>query len=120
MIDTKGVTNETQTVHDDISCGNIGVARADRLAEPAMQRACALWVEVQAREVVPDAVRLFAEFRYAAVSWHRPLRVVQKAEVMRLGENPRFVVTSLEAPTLFASLKNCIVRGGKRKTGSST
>ena len=70
----------------------------NRLAEPAMQRACALWAEVQTQDVVPDAVRLYEEFRYAAASWHKPLRVVQKAEVMGLGENPRFVLTSLEAP----------------------
>jgi hypothetical protein len=63
-----------------------------------MQRACALWAQVQTQDVVPDAVRLYEEFRYAAASWHEPLRVVQKAEVMGLGENPRFVVTSLEAP----------------------
>jgi Transposase DDE domain group 1 len=70
----------------------------NRLAEPAMQRACALWAQVQTQDVVPDAVRLYEEFRYAAASWHKPLRVVQKAEIMGLGENPRFVVTSLEAP----------------------
>ena len=58
-----------------------------------MQRACALWAEVQTQDVVPDAVRLYEEFRYAAASWHKPLRVVQKAEVMGLGENTRFVVT---------------------------
>jgi hypothetical protein len=73
-------------------------ALINRLAEPAMQRACALWAEVQTQDEVPDAVRLYEEFRYAAASWHKPLRVVQKAEVMGLGENPRFVVTSLEAP----------------------
>ena len=85
-------------VHTDFIFGLPSNAVINRLAEPAMQRACALWAEVQAREVVPDAVRLYAEFRYAAASWHRPLRVVQKAEVMGFGENPRFVVTSLEAP----------------------
>ena len=85
-------------VHTDFIFGLPSNAVINRLAEPAMQRACALWAEVQARELVPDAVRLYAEFRYAAASWHRPLRVVQKAEVMELGENPRFVVTSLEAP----------------------
>ena len=84
--------------HTDFIFGLPSNAVINRLAEPARQRACALWAEVQAREVVPDAVRLYAEFRYAAASWHRPLRVVQKAEVMGLGENPRFVVTSLEAP----------------------
>jgi hypothetical protein len=69
-----------------------------RLAEPALQRACALWAEVQTHDVVPDAVRVYDEFDYAARSWSKPQRVVHKAEVMALGENPRFVVTSLTAP----------------------
>jgi len=37
---------------------------------------------------------------YAARSWPAdPFRVILKAEVMTLGENPRFVVTSLDLPT---------------------
>ena len=39
------------------------------------------------------------EFVYAARSWEQPWRVVLKAEVMSAGDTPRFVVTSLEAPT---------------------
>lgn len=71
----------------------------NRLAEPLMQSACKLWGAVQTFDSVPDSVRLYGEFDYAAGSWSKPWRVVQKAEVMALGENPRFVVTSLEAPT---------------------
>lgn len=71
----------------------------NRLAEPLMQSACKLWADVQTFDAVPDSVRLYGEFDYAAGSWCKPWRVVQKAEVMALGENPRFVVTSLEAPT---------------------
>jgi hypothetical protein len=41
---------------------------------------------------------LYEEFPYAAASWSQPWRVVLKAEVMLAGENPRFVVTSLDAP----------------------
>lgn len=70
-------------------------ARLQRLAEATKQRACTLWAEVQTQEVVPDAVRLYDEFPYAANSWDRPWRVLLKAEVMAMGENPRFVVTSL-------------------------
>lgn len=84
--------------HTDFIFGLAGNAVIHRLAEPAMQRACALWAEVQTQEVVPDAVRVYEEFPYAAGSWSKPQRVVQKAEVMALGENPRFVVTSLKAP----------------------
>ena len=84
--------------HTDFLFGLAGNAVIHRLAEPAMQRACALWAEVQTYDVVPDAVRVYDEFDYAAGSWRKPQRVVQKAEVMALGENPRFVVTSLNAP----------------------
>src|SRR5215510_1092043 len=47
----------------------------------------------------PDSSRLYAEFAYAAASWDQPWRVILKAEVMAAGDNPRFVVTSLAAPT---------------------
>jgi len=44
------------------------------------------------------SVREFAEFMYQThQSWSRPRRVIGKAEVMREGENPRFVVTNLPA-----------------------
>jgi hypothetical protein len=53
-------------------------------------------------------------FVYAAGSWAQPWRVILKAEVMRAGDNPRFVVTSLEAPTpqmlyedLYCARGNC-------------
>jgi len=47
----------------------------------------------------PDSSRLYAEFAYGAESWAQPWRVILKAEVMASGDNPRFVVTSLAAPT---------------------
>jgi Transposase DDE domain group 1 len=47
----------------------------------------------------PASSRLYAEFPYAAASWAQPWRVILKAEVMADGDNPRFVVTSLVAPT---------------------
>lgn len=84
--------------HTDFLFGLAGNAVVRQLAEPAMQRACALWAEVQTQDVAPDSVRVYAEFPYAAKSWSKAWRVVQKAEVMGLGENPRFVVTSLAAP----------------------
>ena len=46
----------------------------------------------------PTSSRLYDAFVYAARSWARSWRVVLKAEVMSAGDNPRFVVTSLEAP----------------------
>ena len=62
----------------------------------------------------PTSSRLYDEFVYAAGSWTQPWRVVLKAEVMQAGDNPRFVVTSMEAPTpqmlyedLYCARGNC-------------
>jgi hypothetical protein len=62
----------------------------------------------------PPSSRLYDEFTYVARSWAQPWRVVLKAEVMRAGDNPRFVVTSLDAPTpamlyedLYCARGNC-------------
>jgi hypothetical protein len=62
----------------------------------------------------PPSSRLYDEFRYAAGSWTQPWRVVLKAEVLEAGDNPRFVVTSLAAPTpqmlyedLYCARGNC-------------
>ena len=44
------------------------------------------------------SIRLYEAFQYAAKSWHKPCRVILKAEVMTLGDNPRFVVTSMDLP----------------------
>jgi len=65
------------------------------MAEPTRLRAVDLWVSTQTHDVVPNAVRLFDEFIYKARSWPRAWRVLLKAEVMALGENTRFIVTSL-------------------------
>lgn len=74
------------------------------MAEPTKLRACDLWVASQTQDAVPNAVRLFDEFTYQARSWPRAWRVLLKAEVMALGENTRFIVTSLpglDAGTLY-------------------
>ena len=65
------------------------------MAEPTRLRAIDLWVSAQSQDVAPNAVRLFDEFTYKARSWPRAWRVLLKAEVMALGENTRFIVTSL-------------------------
>ena len=82
-------------------------AKLKLLAEPTCLRACDLWISVQGQDVVPSAVRLFDEFDYRAGSWPRAWRVLLKAEVMAVGENPRFVVTSLpgiDAGTLYEEI----------------
>ena len=75
-----------------------------RHAEPVLQEARRLHQQrtalAQAHHArPPDSSRLYAEFAYGAASWTQPWRVILKAEVMAAGDNPRFVVTSLVAPT---------------------
>lgn len=48
---------------------------------------------------VPHSTRTYHEVDYRAGSWPQSFRVILKAEVMSLGDNPRFVVTSLDLPT---------------------
>jgi hypothetical protein len=74
-----------------------------RHAAPVMQAARSLHQQRTALahahgERPPVSSRLYEEFPYAAASWSQPWRVVLKAEVMLAGDNPRFVVTSLNAP----------------------
>jgi len=75
-----------------------GLARNQRLrksidAEMAQARAL--------HEQTQQAVRVFTEFVYETHdSWSRARRVVAKAEHLSKGENPRFVVTSLDAAYL--------------------
>ena len=47
----------------------------------------------------PAATRQYDDVAYQAGSWPKVYRVVVKAEVMALGDNPRYVVTSLTDPT---------------------
>lgn len=74
------------------------------LAEPTLARARALH-QVRCANAErsgnrpPSPTRLYQEIDYAAQSWPKRFRVIVKAEVMSLGENPRFVVTSLALPT---------------------
>jgi hypothetical protein len=72
-----------------------GFARNPRLQQkiaPAMRQA------KKEQQGTGKAARRFAEFSYRThQSWSRRRRVVGKAESLDKGENPRFVVTSLEA-----------------------
>jgi hypothetical protein len=88
----------------DFVFGLAGNAVLLRHADPVMQDARCLHQQRTAlaqahRASPPPSSRLYAEFAYAAASWAQPWRVILKAEVMAAGDNPRFVVTSLEAPT---------------------
>jgi hypothetical protein len=103
----------------DFVFGLAGNAVLLRQAEPSLQEARRLHQHrvglAQAhRQAPPTSSRLYDEFRYAAQSWAQPWRVVLKAEVMSAGDNPRFVVTSLDTPTpqrlyedLYCARGNC-------------
>jgi hypothetical protein len=60
-----------------------------RRLENARRAGCAL----------PTPTRSYHELAYRADTWPQAFRVILKAEVMALGDNPRFVVTSLDLPT---------------------
>src|SRR4030095_13676526 len=89
--------------HMDFVFGLAGNPVLLRPAAPVMQEARRLF---QQRTAVarahggqqPPRTRVYEEFAYAAASWEQPWRVLVKAEVMAAGDNPRFVVTSFEAP----------------------
>ena len=53
----------------------------------------------QAGQTIPKRTRTYHEVEYAAQSWPEAFRVILKAEVMSLGDKPRFVVTSLDLPS---------------------
>jgi DDE family transposase len=73
----------------------LGFARNERLRtiiDPQMRQAAAL------HQVTGKAARVFTEFAYQTnTSWSRARRVVAKAEQIEGKENPRYVVTSLDA-----------------------
>jgi Transposase DDE domain group 1 len=103
----------------DFVFGLAGNAVLLRHAAPVMQEARCLSQQRTALaqaygERPPASSRLYEEFGYAAASWSQPWRVIVKAEVMAAGDNPRFVVTSLAAPTpqrvyedLYGARGNC-------------
>ncbi len=73
----------------------LGLAKNERLKaeiQTAMTEAEALYRQSG------QTARVFHQFQYQTrESWSRARRVVAKAEYMEKGENPRFIVTSLDA-----------------------
>jgi hypothetical protein len=114
-----------ETPHTDFIFGLAGNAALTPLAKPllaAARQQHTVRCENARRLAQPEpaATRTYHEVDYAAKTWPKPFRVVLKAEVMALGDNPRFVVTSLDLPTpesLYRDLycargqdENCIKR----------
>lgn len=84
--------------------GLTGNTKLARSAEPhlvAARRAHAVRCRNARRLGVPTPphTRTYHEFTYAADSWPAAARVILKAEVMALGDNPCYVVTSLDLPS---------------------
>ncbi len=71
--------------------GQPGNTRLKELVAPWLAQAQTLYGEQKKK------VRLFASFSYQADTWSQPLRVVAKVEVSALGDNVRFVTTSLDS-----------------------
>lgn len=73
----------------------LGLARNSRLRR---KMAAAMRQAKKEHQSTGKAARVFAEFSYRTrKSWSRARRVIAKAEYLEKGENPRFVVTSLNA-----------------------
>ncbi|SEG50353.1 IS1380 family transposase, partial [Billgrantia desiderata] len=98
--------------YTDFLFGLAGNSRLKRLPEPHLEHTRRLH-ETRchnarlAEQEPPQRSRTFHELDYQACSWPQAFRTVLKAEVMGLGDNPRFVVTSLEEPApemLYAEL----------------
>jgi len=90
--------------HTDFIFGLAGNRVLSPLAAPFLQaaRQCHQARGEHARRnrlAVPTATRRYHEVDYRAQTWPQAFRVVLKAEVMALGDNPRFVVTSLDRPS---------------------
>ncbi len=88
----------------DFIFGLAGNRALSPLAEPflaANRQGYALRVENarRAQRPLPIHTRTYHEIAYVAASWPQAFRVILKAEVIALGDNPRFVVTSLDLPT---------------------
>jgi len=87
-------------------------------AEPLLAKARALHAQRgenarRLRQAEPASTRLYDDVTYQAGSWPRAYRVVLKAEVMALGNNPRFVVTSLTEPTAEALYRDLYCARGQ-------
>ncbi len=68
----------------------VGIAqntRLNKLLEPTMKQSTQAFAATQEKQ------RFFSEFNYQADSWTCQRKIVGKAEVTSLGENPRYIVT---------------------------
>jgi hypothetical protein len=75
------------------------------IVQRVLKRLRAAWHEtrcalaLQHHPAEPSATRTDHDLEYAAQTWPKAFRGVLKAAVMALGDNPRFVITSLDLPS---------------------
>jgi hypothetical protein len=70
----------------------VGIAQNNRLnalLKPTIQESKKAFADKKEKQ------RFFSEFQYKAGSWKCERKIIGKAEVTELGENPRFIVTNL-------------------------
>ena len=73
----------------------LGLAKNERLKKEIAEE---LEKAKKLYEQTSQASRVYKDFEYQTLkSWSKPRRVIGKAEYMKKGENPRFVVTSLSS-----------------------
>jgi hypothetical protein len=77
--------------HVEYVLGQTGNSVLNKQAAGLMEQARQLY------QSTGEKVRLFTSFVYQAKSWRRPRRIICKVEIGVLGENLRFMVTSLES-----------------------
>jgi len=83
-----------ERLHDELGDVDyvLGIAR-NQVLERTVDEAKALAAEIY--EATGKRARVFTDFFYAAGTWEWERWVVAKAEHSRLGENPRFVISTL-------------------------
>jgi hypothetical protein len=69
--------------------GQITNSRLIRRGRPWMKKAKKIF------QKTGEKTKVFGSFKHRAKSWERSRRIITKAEVLPLGENPRFVVTNM-------------------------
>jgi hypothetical protein len=80
----------------------LGLAKNKRLQKEIIEEMAEAKMH---HEATGFAARVFKDFRYQTLkSWSRERRVVGKAEYLKGGENPRFIVTSFGSEYLAADL----------------
>ncbi|MGH7962160.1 MAG: IS1380 family transposase [Candidatus Binatia bacterium] len=70
--------------------GQITNSRLVRRARPWMKKAKRI------SQKTGEKAKVFGSFKHRAKSWEKSRRIIAKAEVLPLGENPRFVATNME------------------------